>query len=189
MIVEVHNSSERLAIVEMTLDLRASGQAADAHLNPGIGSNDLRFGKPEVFHQSEAFRVGPEIGMPEAGTGVLIGVGKREFVSEGILLQKAKSVADSDVVVRFGQQPWSHKIRPQHDKQVGAGARLLSTAAGPRRLVLGPTNQREGAKTEHQDRSDQVRTEMRDGFHSAFPRSRDTPQRKRLGDFACGSES
>ena len=66
--------------------------------------------------------------MPEAGPSVLVRICKRKLVSDRILFQEAEGVADADVVVRFGKESGAHKIRPEHDEEVRARPRVLSTA-------------------------------------------------------------
>lgn len=128
MIVEVDNSSQRFTIIEVILDLRQSGETRDARLNPRVPGHALRLWQTEILHESKALCIGSEVGMPKARAGILVHICKRQFISKRILFQKAEGVADSDVVVRFGHPTWTVKVRPKHDKKIGArAARRLRT--------------------------------------------------------------
>src|SRR5580692_844463 len=67
------------------------------------------------------------------GAGVFIGVGEREFISEWILLQKARRVSNTDIQVCPGKQSGTIEIGAWHYKQIGGRARCrrrLISAAG-----------------------------------------------------------
>src|ERR1700733_3852286 len=100
--IEVHDGTQRFTVVEVILDVLAAGQAGDAELNPCVARHDLCLRQAEIFHDAPAFSVGAVVGMPKAGAGVFVGVGKCELIAERVFLEKSEGVADADVVVGFG---------------------------------------------------------------------------------------
>ena len=157
-ICEMDDRPKRLSVIKVILDLGVSRQTGDSPLNPRITADPLRLWQDEVLHDAKAFRIRPELGMPKTRAGIFISVRKRQFVPNGVFLQKAESVADTDIVIGLGRKSRPVKIRPKHDEQVCTGPRFLFVA-GRRilRLVLrrprggqrkGKTDGREGACAE-----------------------------------------
>src|ERR1700722_16597771 len=101
---EVNDGAQRLAVIKVILQARIPRERADARLNPGVTGNHLRLGQPEVLHNAKTLCVRPVPGMPKTRAGLLVRIGKREFVPDGILLEEAERMPDADVVIRLGQQ-------------------------------------------------------------------------------------
>ena len=110
MVVEVNNRTKRFTVVEVILYVGIAREAADTDLHPSVAADNLRLGQPEILHDSETFRVRPEIGMPESGAAILIGVRKRELVSDEVFLQKTEGVANANVVICLGHKSGANKI-------------------------------------------------------------------------------
>jgi hypothetical protein len=142
-IVEVHDGSNRFAVVKMAFNVRPSGKAADARLNPGVAGDHLRLGKAEILHNPETFRVRAEIGVPKARASVLVGVSERQLVTERIFFEEAEGVADSNVVVHLRMQSRPIEIGAEHYIEIRARSRFTHvTGASALRLVLSLANGR-----------------------------------------------
>ena len=115
---EMDDRSQRLAVIKVVLEHGVSGQCRDAGLYPRVATNPLRLRQGEVLHNAKALRVRPVLGMPESRPGILVGVGKRQFVPKGVFFQKAESVANADIVIGLRQESGPDEIRPQHDEKV-----------------------------------------------------------------------
>jgi len=70
------------------------------------------------------------------GPGVLIGITEGQLVSNRILLQEAKSVTNSDIVICARKKAGTIEVRSDHDEEVGAciGGIGLRTCLGNLRL-------------------------------------------------------
>src|ERR1700685_4804156 len=112
---EMYDAPQRFTVVKLIQEMGTSRKGADADLNPCITGQHLGLWYFEVFHDAEAFRIRTEPRMPEIRTGILISVGNRQFVAEGVLFQEAESVADTNIVVCFGIEPGPDKVRAKHD--------------------------------------------------------------------------
>ena len=127
---EVNHCSQGLTVVKVILKLGVSSEGADTHLNPSISGDQLRFRQTEILHDSETLCVRTKIGMPKPGAAILIRIGKRKFVADGILFQEAERMTDANIVICFGNQSWPHEIRSEHDVEVRACASHFVTAGG-----------------------------------------------------------
>lgn len=117
--VEMNDGAERLAIVEAVLDVGGTSEAGESGLNPGVSGDSFDARKSEVLHYAESFGVRSEVSVEEAvSSGIFIRVGKREFVADGVPVEKSEGVADADIQVDPGNKTGAIEIRSRHDKEI-----------------------------------------------------------------------
>jgi len=88
MVVEMNDQAQRFAVVEPVLDQAIPRHAGDAALDPGVPGQALGLRQTKIPHDSEGFRVRPEIRMEESVRApIFVGIAEGEFVSQRVLFQ------------------------------------------------------------------------------------------------------
>ena len=57
LLVEVNDRAQRLAVIEVILNISAAGETGDADLNPCVAADHLRFWQAKVFHNPKTLSV------------------------------------------------------------------------------------------------------------------------------------
>ena len=70
---------------------------------------------------------------------ILVGIAEGEFVANGVFLEEAKGVTNTDVLGCARKEARTIEVRPNHDEEVGAGAGSISLGACRGCLRLGTT--------------------------------------------------